>query len=625
MSLIEAFTNRMKLRETKLQLRVADIQGELLQERLTELELQFENEGWLKIASELEKEFSREGLRMLLKQSRLHYLKNPLIRHAINVQADYVFALGVEVHCESKDEGLTAVTQRFLKDPKNAATFTTPLALRDREVELQMDGNLFLALATLPLTGRVIVRVIPTDQVQEIICNPEDVNEPWYYYRVWTQTSTEPGSMNVKSESLKKLYPAYGYNPKEQPLEFNKIPVDWSCPVYHVKVGCLPNTHFGVPELYAAFDWAKAAARDCEDYATVKRALAKFAWKFSTKDIAKIAAAKLKFNTTLSSTQGETNPPPSKPSMFLAGPDVDLTPFKLSGMAPSPEEGRRLWLMAGAGAGLPETMMSGDVSTGNLATAKTLDRPTELKMEMRRKLWTKVIQDVMSYVFKCAIEAGIVDLPGELVTDEYTGDQVVKWADDISSPADVDWPSLLERDTDARIKSIISAATLDGKKPFGTMGVRTLAKLLLSALGVDDIDEMLDKLELEDEPIEAPEPPPAPEPGVTPPQLQATADAAAKAAGKPTAEEGTTVEERFVAAIENLRDVLRETELPVRPFREGSRRAKKSSLVEVIRKQAGKWFVYSEDGKKLGGPYSTREQAEKRLAQVEYFKHRGAE
>lgn len=41
----------------------------------------------------------------------------------------------------------------------------------------------------------------------------------------------------------------------------------------------------------------------------------------------------------------------------------------------------------------------------------------------------------------------------------------------------------------------------------------------------------------------------------------------------------------------------------------------------VILKKDGKWYVYSEDRKKkLGGPYDTREEALKRLRQVEYFK-----
>lgn len=33
------------------------------------------------------------------------------------------------------------------------------------------------------------------------------------------------------------------------------------------------------------------------------------------------------------------------------------------------------------------------------------------------------------------------------------------------------------------------------------------------------------------------------------------------------------------------------------------------------------WCVKSESGKKLGGPYSTKAEAEKRLRQVEYYKH----
>lgn len=41
----------------------------------------------------------------------------------------------------------------------------------------------------------------------------------------------------------------------------------------------------------------------------------------------------------------------------------------------------------------------------------------------------------------------------------------------------------------------------------------------------------------------------------------------------------------------------------------------------MIRKEGGKYVVLSESGKKLGGPYKTVEQAHKRLAQVEMFKH----
>lgn len=41
----------------------------------------------------------------------------------------------------------------------------------------------------------------------------------------------------------------------------------------------------------------------------------------------------------------------------------------------------------------------------------------------------------------------------------------------------------------------------------------------------------------------------------------------------------------------------------------------------MIRKSDGGFVVLSESGKKLGGPYKTKEEAKKRLKQVEMFKH----
>jgi hypothetical protein len=44
----------------------------------------------------------------------------------------------------------------------------------------------------------------------------------------------------------------------------------------------------------------------------------------------------------------------------------------------------------------------------------------------------------------------------------------------------------------------------------------------------------------------------------------------------------------------------------------------------MIRKVKGGYQVLSEQGKNLGGPYKTKAEAEARLRQVEFFKHRKA-
>ena len=40
----------------------------------------------------------------------------------------------------------------------------------------------------------------------------------------------------------------------------------------------------------------------------------------------------------------------------------------------------------------------------------------------------------------------------------------------------------------------------------------------------------------------------------------------------------------------------------------------------IVKTKSG-YVVKSESGKKLGGPYKSKEQAQDRLRQVEYFKH----
>ncbi len=42
----------------------------------------------------------------------------------------------------------------------------------------------------------------------------------------------------------------------------------------------------------------------------------------------------------------------------------------------------------------------------------------------------------------------------------------------------------------------------------------------------------------------------------------------------------------------------------------------------MIRKEGDKYVIKSEDGTKTLGTFATKEEAEKRLREIEYFKHR---
>lgn len=48
-----------------------------------------------------------------------------------------------------------------------------------------------------------------------------------------------------------------------------------------------------------------------------------------------------------------------------------------------------------------------------------------------------------------------------------------------------------------------------------------------------------------------------------------------------------------------------------------------TSIAKVVQRK-NSWFVMDHTGKKqLGGPYKTKDEAVKRLRQIEYFKHQG--
>ncbi len=470
----------------------------LLEERLAELELAQEDIGWLRLDQQFARDFSRDGLARIIRWAQLSALKNPLINHAIELTSQYVFGQGVSTMYE--EEALNDVWQAFWDDAKNQSAFSEHRALIENEQELETTGNLFFALFTNISTGRVLVRGIPVDEIRDIICNPEDAKEPWYYRRVWNEFNKDLRfADSVRGEQREAFYPDFRYWPSSRPTSFGRHPVFWDSPVYHTKVGGSAHMKFGVPEVYPALDWAKAAKEALEDFATTHRALARFAWSLTAKGKAGVAAAKTKLETTLgqATTGAETNPPPNVGSVFIGSEGANMQPIQTRGMAPPSDEGRMLWLMVAAGVGVPHTILAGDADIGNLATAKTLDRPTELKMRSRQMLWTGIYQNISDYVLLQAVgtPSGALTSLGNVVPDPLDSSRMVVWRADTNATLNVDWPPILERDTAAIVEAIVKAATLDGKPSAELFTRDALARMLLSVLGEDNIEEMLQQMD----------------------------------------------------------------------------------------------------------------------------------
>ena len=480
-------------------------QVEILTERIAELEIAVEDREWEKVLGDGNKEFSRDGLQRIISMSRLMSIKNSLIKRAVEVQRLYVWALGVSIRAQEQE--VDRVIQSFLKDPKNASVIGSHEARGRLEHDLQVEGNLFFAFFTDPSTGRVRVRLLPVDEIQDVYLNPEDKDDPWYYRRCY----------QVGNKRQDVYYPCYLYWPDAQPNSIasengiGSITVDWDVRVYHVKVGGTSTMRFGVPEVYAAIDWATAYRRFLEDWATIMRAYARLAWQMSgLKGQAGVTDAKSRLNTTINPDTDlvERNPSSAAGATFLSTKGVEMKAIKTAGATTSADEGRPIKLMVAAAVGWPDTFF-GDADVGNFATAQTLDRPTELKIVDRQELWTNILTNIFNFVTWASARA----VNGKLRSEGYSAaldldtlDNVYQLrvvppsrvkADDsyVYPKVSVEFPPITEPNATERIRAVVGAATMLGK-PIAPIinDMRMLARLVIQGLGIKDVDAWVDEL-----------------------------------------------------------------------------------------------------------------------------------
>lgn len=469
-----------------------------LEESLADLEMALHEPSWIRFTAQAEQEFSRAGLQQIAAICRLMAIKNPLIRRGLALRTAYVWGQGVTIMSPADGKGsdgepagqdVNTVVQNFLDDPSNKRTFSSGAARESLERTVYTDGNLFLALFTNPSTGRVQVRVLPTDEISDVVTNPDDQSEPWYYRREWTRFGND-----ASQERITEFYPALGY----QPTRGNRRPsvfrdkdgmsgrVHWDAPMVHVKVNPpTANTKFGVPDSYAAVDWARAFKEFLEDWSRYMKALTLFVWRITNPGNKKPAIRKRAADAL--GTDPTTGLPLQAGATALTTPNASLEAIPKTGASIDADSARPLAYMVAAALDVPVTMLLSDPGlTGARAVAESLDAPTEMMAQGRRNLWTDIITTVLDYVIDQSIAAPQGALKGKQAPGPYGEKRWVLTDVDDDRSVEIDWPDLDDVPMETVIKGIVDADST-GKVP-----PKIISKLLMTALGVSNVDEALE-------------------------------------------------------------------------------------------------------------------------------------
>lgn len=489
-------TEAIQARDTALEeLRQEQEMNLLLQESVADLELALEDRGWRELSASVRDEFSEAGRRAVADICRTSAIANPLIKRALQVRIGYIWGQGVEIRAKAngktgQQQDVNAVVQAFIDD--NTKTLFGSQAQEELERALGTDGNIILACFTTPLGGRVQVRSTPFDEIADIITNPDDRDEPWFYVREYTEQILEAGysgGTRTRRQTRKVYHPDIAYRPTVRPRTINGHEVRWDAPMLHIPVNRLDGWKFGVPDVYASVAWARMYREFLRDWALVVRALSKYAMRLTGGNrnrTSKAAAAVRNQAAAQPTTPSETAQGVGQ--VFAGSDNVTLEAIPKSGATIDADSGKHLAGMAAAGVGLPVTVLLADPGvTGARAVAETLDLPTILEMGMRRLLWQAKLTELIDYVIDQNVLAPRGALRGALSRDDW-GRLEVTLAGDTERTLEFDWPHLVDVPTKDLVAAIVDAATAQ------VMPELTVLRLLLAALGVEDADEIIEQV-----------------------------------------------------------------------------------------------------------------------------------
>lgn len=452
---------------------------EVLSESVRDLSLQLEDRGWKRLGSDNEGAMTRESLVQAAQDGRALAVAHPLVRRGINLRTSYVHGQGGPQISVESDEDVNAVVQQWWTAAENQNTLTGPEARARLERSLSTDGNVFIASFTNPVDGRVTNRTIPFEQITRIITNPEDRGQVWFYERTYSKRAE---AFSTTEQSVTVLYPDLAYAPAVRPHSIQGMRVLWDQPVRHVKVNDLDGWEYGIGDTFSVAPWARAYRDFLQDWVKLMRSLSQFAWRGTAEG----KRAQKARQVLARAQQGVPGNDGSVGATYVSAPGESLEAIPKTGATIDADSGRPLLAMIAAGLDVPVTMLSTDPGiTGARSTAETLDEPMYRAMRSRQDVWSGVFIDLAEYRIEQAVRAG--KLPGAVVRDPWTNTDHAELNGE-QPVIHCDWPDLSTSSVDEAVAAI-KDADATGKLP-----PLVIARLLLTALGVEDIDTVLEEL-----------------------------------------------------------------------------------------------------------------------------------
>lgn len=354
----------------------------LFQEALTgvEKELALEDEGWIKLGAATNEVISDNDRRVTVAKARLYAMRDPMARQAVRLWTDYTFGPGMTWRTEDKKAKQTL--NNFWKAQANSPVLSSR-GQRKSSDKLLIDGEVFLALF-LGTNGKATIRRIDPLEITELISDPDDLEDVRFYKREWTDTNNQPHKSYYRSVVNQDNQPCKDHAGEE-------VKADEEAIVYHLAINNLGQR--GNSLLLPAVDWIKLHRQYAAARAAIMLAAARWLWK------SKVQGGQTAVEAVKSKMEEEL---PAAASVLIENAAVDTNPLNVNTNARNAyDDDRMLKLQICSAVGIPEQYF-GDISIGNLATAKTVELPMVKMFQSYQKIWEDTYDEIDTIILKKA-------------------------------------------------------------------------------------------------------------------------------------------------------------------------------------------------------------------------------
>lgn len=425
-----------------------------------DIELALDDRGWLVGGKKMAGELDPLSRTVQVNKSRYYWLRDPLARQAVRLWTDY--GLGdTAITYKAEDEAIQKKLSKFMKDRRNR-TLLSAHGMQRLSKRLLVDGEIFFIYY-----DDGALRTFDCLQISEIITDPDDEETVLGYKRVTAKNKT----------FFYKDWTATDFSKAIDPSTQKKVTA-WEdkCVMYH-----LPFDNFekrGTGLFGACVNWSREHRRFMEARVAITQALATWAHKLNVKGgQQKVNQVRAALESTFAQsglqTGTERNPQPAPGAAWIQNEGIDLVPTpRATGASDARNDADQLKLMVSAGTGIMLHYF-GDPSTGNLATATAMELPMLKMFQSYQKLWKDAYRDIFT-----------------IVLDE----------DPDKEPAviDIDLPPILADDLQKLGAFFTGVAAL-----FPEIKVPQVLQMLLTSLGINNIEEVMEAIEDKREEIDA--------------------------------------------------------------------------------------------------------------------------